>query len=151
MIRDVPFYPENRHWCGPASLAGVMNHYDPESPGPDTIAEVTYSPSAGGTLMADLAWFAREHEFQVKVTPLNVVELRKYVDRGTPIIVFVSRSGWIKNYNHFMVVIGYTNEGMIVNSGLREEQYISVREFRSFWKRNGQYALLVTPRKPDNL
>ncbi len=122
-----------------------MNYYEPDAPGPDPIAKATYSPSAGGTLLADLAWYARQQGFQAELTPMNLSELQKYVDRKTPIIVFVSRPGWFINYKHFMVVVGYTSNGLIVNSGLHQEYYISREQFRYLWNRSGQYTLHVTP------
>jgi len=146
IVEDVPFYPENRYWCGPASLAGVMNHWS-DAPGPQAIAEVTYSPSAGGTLMADLAWYARQQGFDAKVTTMTHRELRNHLDRGRPIIVLVTRRGLLQNYNHFMVVVGYTDRGIIVNSGTRQKAFLHRETFRRFWNENDRYALVVTPRK----
>ena len=145
IVQDVPFYPEDRYWCGPASLAGVMNHWS-DAPGPRAVAEATYSPSAGGTLMADLAWYARQQGFDAEVTTMNSRELRAHLDRGQPIIVFVARRGLFQNYNHFMVVVGYTDRGVIVNSGLRQKAFLHEETFRTLWNKNDRYALIVTPR-----
>lgn len=142
VIRDVPFYPENRYWCGPASLAGVMNYWR-EAPEPDSVAEKTYSPSAGGTLMADLAWFARQQGFEVRVRSGTLEELERLVRNDVPPIVFVRREGILGAYNHFMVVVGYTSRGYIVNSGLSEHQFVERRSFRDLWEGNERYYLRV--------
>lgn len=143
VIRDVPFYPENRYWCGPASLAGVMNYWR-EAPKPDAVAEKTYSPSAGGTLMADLAWYAREQGFEARVRSGTLEDLERLVRRGTPPIVFVRRRGILGEYNHFMVLVGYTTRGYIVNSSLSEHQYIDRATFRSLWEGNDRYYVRIT-------
>lgn len=144
VIAGVPFYPENRYWCGPASLAGVMNYYR-DAPKSDAVAEKTYSPSAGGTLMADLAWYARQHDFRVRVRSGTLNQLEKLIDRNVPPLVFVRRTSLLGSYNHFMVVVGYTSRGYIVNSGLSEHQFIDRETFRSLWEGNDRYYLRVTP------
>lgn len=146
VIQDVPFFPENRYWCGPASLAGVMNYYQ-KAPKPEEIAGKIYSPSAGGTIMADLAWFARKHEFNVNIIKSDTEKLRQMVSNEKPVIVFVSRDGWLTEYNHFMVVVGFNNEGFIVNSGRNHQQFYEKEAFSRLWKKTDNHALIVVPKK----
>lgn len=143
LIQGVPFYPENRYWCGPASLAGVMNYWR-EAPGPDRVAAKTYSESAGGTLMADLAWYARQHGFEVEVKSGSLEELERLIHQNVPPIVFVRRRGLLGEYNHFMVVLGYTSRGYIVNSGRSEHHFVDRDTFLRLWEGNDRYYLRVS-------
>jgi ABC-type bacteriocin/lantibiotic exporter with double-glycine peptidase domain len=45
--------------------------------------------------------------------------------------------------NHFMVVVGYNNDGVIVNSGKKEHEFISNDAFLGNWKRTDFWTLLV--------
>jgi hypothetical protein len=53
LIEGVPFYAQEAHQCGPASLAGVLNFWG-AGVTPEEIAKDIYSPTAGGTLDMDL-------------------------------------------------------------------------------------------------
>ena len=67
------------------------------------------------------------------------------VDRGEPAIIFVDYGALLYEANHFMVVTGYTQDGVIVNSGHRENQPITKGELEKIWKRNGYWTLVVKP------
>ena len=47
--------------------------------------------------------------------------------------------------NHFMVVKGYGERTLVVNSGRQENQLIKDEEFLKTWKKTGSWMLLVTP------
>jgi len=42
--------------------------------------------------------------------------LKKNIDSGYPLIVLVDYGFWAFHSNHFMVVVGYNEDGVIVNS-----------------------------------
>jgi ABC-type bacteriocin/lantibiotic exporter with double-glycine peptidase domain len=145
LIEKVPFYPEDRYWCGPASLAGVMNYWR-ESPVPETIADKIYSPSAQGSLMSDLVWYAREQGFSARVESGSIRDLKRSIRQEIPPIVFVRQSTLLGNYDHFMVVVGYTSNGFVVNSGKKEKYLIEWSSFEKLWSANDQYVIYITPK-----
>jgi len=57
-IKDVPFFPQTRYYCGPASLASVMNYYG-LSVTEEEIAKEIYITKLSGTLPMDILRYAR--------------------------------------------------------------------------------------------
>jgi ABC-type bacteriocin/lantibiotic exporter with double-glycine peptidase domain len=45
--------------------------------------------------------------------------------------------------NHYLVVVGYTGEGVIINSGTKRMKLVRYNEFAPAWKRTGFWSLLV--------
>ena len=45
--------------------------------------------------------------------------------------------------NHFMVVVGYNNDGVIVNSGKKKHELIENDTFLRTWRKTDFWTLLV--------
>lgn len=144
VIQNVPFYPQKAYQCGPASLAGVLNYWRlPVSP--EVIAKEIYSQSAKGTLNVDLALYAREKGFKATSYSGSVEDIRKKIDSGFPLIVLVDYGFLVFQQNHFMVIIGYGEEGILVNSGKHQHQFIPYNSFLKTWEKTKSWTLLITP------
>jgi ABC-type bacteriocin/lantibiotic exporter with double-glycine peptidase domain len=145
LIQNVPFYPQEAYQCGPASLAGVLNHWGlPVSP--EAIATEIYSQSAKGTLNVDLVYYAQEKGFKAVSYSGSVEDIRKKIDSGFPLIVFVDYGFWVYQQNHFMVIVGYGEQGILVNSGKHPRQFIPYNRLLKTWKRTKFWTLLITPK-----
>jgi predicted double-glycine peptidase len=149
-IRGIPFFSQEVYQCGPTALATVMDYwYGKTGKGtwvtPEQIAADIYSPSARGVLGFDLEHYARMHAFQTDQYEGSVHDLHRRVDEGVPVIVFVDYGFSVYERNHFMVVTGYTEHGVIVNSGKRESQAISEGELEKIWKKNRYWSLALKP------
>jgi predicted double-glycine peptidase len=149
-VRGVPFFSQEAYQCGPAALATVMDYWYGKS-GKDTwitpeqIAADIYSPSAKGVLGFDLVRYARAHGFQTEQYEGSLSDLRRRIYAGDPVIVLVDYGFSLYERNHFMVVTGYTNRGVIVNSGRREGQVISEGEMEKIWRKNRHWGLALRP------
>jgi predicted double-glycine peptidase len=150
VIRGVPFFSQEAYQCGPAALATVMNYWH-EKTGkgtqvtPEQIAADIYSPTARGVLGFDLERYARGHGFQTEQYEGSMGDLRRRVDEGTPLIVFVDYGFSLYQVNHFMVVKGYVEGGVVVNSGKRENQTVPEGTLEKAWKKNRYWTLLLKP------
>jgi ABC-type bacteriocin/lantibiotic exporter with double-glycine peptidase domain len=145
LIQNVPFYPQETYQCGPASLAGVLNYWGlPVSP--EVVAVEIYSPSAKGTLNVDLVSYAQEKGFKATPYSGNVEDIKKKIDSGLPLIVLVDYGFWVYQQNHFMVILGYNEEGILANSGREQHKFISLRSFLKTWERTKFWTLLITPK-----
>src|SRR4030042_3168358 len=144
VIENVPFHPQTEYQCGPASLAGVLNFWGVRIT-PDEIAEEIYSNSARGTLNIDMVLYAQRKGFKAIQYEGNIQDLRKNIDVGYPIIVFVDQGFSFSQANHFMVVIGYNEDGVIVNSGKDNEKFISEKDFVHSWRKTKFWTLLIKP------
>lgn len=148
LIEGVPFYPDNAYQCGPSALAGVLNFWGLKDTRQE-IAAAIFSPTARGTLGIDLAWYARSKGMQTRQFEGTADEIRSHIDRGRPLIVFVDIGFGGVSVDHFMVVLGYTPEGLIVNSGKNQFEIIPYQRFNQIWSKNRRWTLLITPPAMD--
>jgi ABC-type bacteriocin/lantibiotic exporter with double-glycine peptidase domain len=149
MIRNVPFYEDTNHQCGPSSLASVMNYWHSRKPSlnivtPRGISSAVYSEGAGGTLGIDLEFYARKHGFQTMQYSGSIEDLRKEILNDIPVIILVDFGALFYQRNHFMVVTGYSSKGIIAHSGL-EEKIISFDELGRIWGKTHFWTLVVKP------
>jgi predicted double-glycine peptidase len=150
IIGGVPFFSQEAYQCGPTALATVMDYWYRKTGShtwltPERIAADIYSPSARGVLSFDLERYAREHGFQTDQYAGSLPDLKRRIDEGVPVIVFVDYGFSLYEANHFMVVTGYTNGKVLVNSGRRENLAISERELEKAWKKNRYWTLALKP------
>lgn len=145
LIEGVPFFPDDAYQCGPSSLAGVLNFWGLKDTQQE-IAGAIFSPTARGTLGIDLAWYARSKGMRAQRLYGTMEEIRSQIDRGRPLIVFVDLGFGGVSVDHFMVVLGYTPEGVIVNSGKTQFEIIPYERFDHIWSKNKRWTLLITPK-----
>jgi predicted double-glycine peptidase len=141
-VNKVPFYPQVSFQCGPASLAGVLNFLG-EGVTPDEIAEAIFRRDIRGTVTLDMVLYARKRGFLAEWYNGSVNDIRRSVDERVPLIVMVDLGFASVRKNHFMVVVGYTPEGVIANSGKTREKLILWKNFLARWNRTKRWALRI--------
>jgi predicted double-glycine peptidase len=142
-LEDVPFYPQEDYQCGPATLAAVMNYWGiPVTP--QEIKDNIFSQTAKGTLNIDMLLFAQRKGLHAKQYAGSLDDLKVNIDKGIPLIVLVDYGFSFFQRNHFMVVIGYNNQDIIVNSGKTKGLFITEDEFLRIWEKTDFWALLIT-------
>lgn len=144
VIDNVPFYSQETYQCGPASLAGVLNYWGVQIT-PDDIAKEIFSKSARGTLTIDMVLYAQMKGLKAIQYKGNIDDLRKNIDSNCPVIVLVDYGISLYQVNHFMVVLGYNEYGVIVNSGRSKHKFISKEDFAKVWKKTNYWTLLIKP------
>ncbi len=142
IIPDVPFYAQEAYQCGPASLAGVMNYWNAGIT-PDEIAKEIYSKPAGGTLDLDMVIYPQRKGMLAEQYSGGMDSLRKNIDAGYPLVVLVDYGFWVLQSNHFMVIIGYNERGVIANSGKERAVFIAEKDFLKTWERTKFWTLLI--------
>ncbi|MBI4824694.1 MAG: peptidase C39 family protein [Nitrospirae bacterium] len=143
-IEDVPFSPQLEYQCGPASLAGVLNFWK-VNVSPSDIAKEIYSAGAKGTLNIDMVFYAEKKGLKTAQEIHSLEGIKDAIDSGYPLLVMVDYGFWVYEQNHFMVVVGYKDDGIIVNSGEERHKSIPLRDFFKSWKRTGFWSLLIKP------
>jgi predicted double-glycine peptidase len=76
----------------------------------------------------------------------SLEDIKSKIDSGYPLIVLVDEGFLVYQKNHFMVVIGYQEEGLLVNSGREQHKFIPVKDFLRPWNRTKFWTLLITPK-----
>ena len=70
-------------------------------------------------------------------------DITRSIDEGYPLIVLVDYGFWVYQQNHFMVVVGYDNNGFIVNSGSERLKFIPSGDFLKLWEKTNFWTLSV--------
>ena len=141
-IPGVPFYPQETYQCGPASLAGVLNFWG-VGVDPGEISKEIFSESAKGTLNIDMVLYAQKKGLYALQYAGNMDDLRKNINSGHPVIVLVAYGFSLYEVDHFMVVIGYYDNGVIVNSGREQNKFIDEGDFLKIWSKANYWTLLI--------
>lgn len=145
-ILEVPYYEQSDFQCGPASLASVLNYWNSkrgeiEIPFQDIIDSI-YSPHARGVLGIDLEIYAQQKGFITIQKKGTVEELRGLIDKGIPPVILLRYGFYVYQLDHFLVVKGYNEKGIIVNSR-KPDEFISYEELDRIWKRTGYWMLVI--------
>jgi tetratricopeptide (TPR) repeat protein len=148
-LADVPFYPQEDDYCGPASLAMVLA-WGGVAADQDEIAAEIYTPGRDGTLANDMLGGARRNgRLAVKIAGLDHVLAE--IAAGHPVIVFQNLAlEWYAQW-HYAVAVGYDLEAgdIVLHSGLNARHVTPLTTFEQTWRRADYWALVVLP--PDQL
>jgi len=144
LIENVPFFPQGKNQCGPASLASVLNYWG-IALSPQEIGDAIWSPGARGTLDLDMVMYARRKGLIAQQYAGTVEDLKRNIEEKIPLIVLVDEGFWIYQRDHFMVVIGYNPKGPIVHSGKEARHPIPWADFLRTWERTKFWTLRISP------
>ncbi len=143
-LKNVPFIKQKDNFCGPATMASVMNFYG-KNITQDEIAKDIYTPKLKGALISDMENFAREKDYDVQTTNGNIQELQSLIDGGVPPIVLVDLGKWVVSVPHYYVLYGYnksTNK-FLLHSGYKGNQEISFEKLDKQWEKMNSLVLVV--------
>jgi predicted double-glycine peptidase len=141
-IENVPFYQQESYQCGPASLAGVLNYWG-VAVTPDEVARNIFSASARGTLTIDMVLYAQQKGLSAEQYKGSLDNLKQNIDSGYPVVVLVDYGGAFYQLNHFMVIFGYNEHGILANSGKDNGKFIPEDAFLKSWKKTNFWTLLI--------
>ncbi|EON91609.1 hypothetical protein MARLIPOL_12894 [Marinobacter lipolyticus SM19] len=150
LLRSVPFYPQERYQCGPASLAMMLNARGVET-NPEILKELVYLPGAKGSLRVELVAGARSHGMLVYELDGTLENLLSEVAAGNPVLVMQNLGfNWWPQW-HFAVVIGFDPEErhIILHTDTRERHEQNLTVFNKTWSRAERWSAVVM--KPDQL
>lgn len=143
---EVPFYPQETHQCGPASLAMALNAGGAKVTPQDLIPQV-YLPGREGSLQVEmLAATRRNGLFAYELAP-KLDDLLAEVAAGSPVVVLQNLAlSWYPVW-HYAVVVGYDLQRaeIILRSGLEQRQVLPLTTFEHTWERGGYWAMLALP------
>lgn len=110
---------------------------------PDDVATEIFSETARGTLNIDMLLFAQRKGLTAIQYRGNLDDLKNNIDSGNPVIVLVDYGFSLYKKNHFMVIVGYNEHGIIANSGRNKEKFISEEDFLKSWEKTNYWTLLI--------
>lgn len=146
-LDGVPFIAQEDHYCGPASLAMVVQYQGKNLSQPEA-ASMVYTPGREGTFQHDMVAALRRSGFLP--LPLNNLEdILISVHSGYPPLVFQNLGlSWIPFW-HYAVVIGYdfSKKGLYLHSGQKKSTFTPFSTFNATWTRAGSWGYVAAP--PD--
>ncbi|MFP4560163.1 MAG: PA2778 family cysteine peptidase [Thiohalorhabdus sp.] len=144
-VAEVPFYPQEAHYCGPASLAMVLS-WSGHEVGQGEVAPEVFTPDRDGSFRNDILAAARRRgRLAIPVKDLEGVVAE--VAAGHPVLVFQNLGlDWLPRW-HYAVLVGYDlGKGQVVlHTGRREAREVALSTFERTWERGGRWALVVLP------
>ncbi len=145
-VEGVPFYPQKKYQCGPASLAEVLNYWG-QTISPEQIAQAIYLPRLKGSLSLDLWRYARDQGLDARMQEGSLENLQAHLARKQPVIAFLNLGFTFFPIGHFLVVVGLDPEQQVViaYSGTEKDKRIPYKKFLSDWKKTDYWSLVITP------
>ncbi len=148
-VAEVPFFPQEDLYCGPAALATVLA-WTGRPVTQEEMAKQVYTPGREGTLRSDILGGARRNgSLAVPVTTLP--NLLAEIAAGNPVLVFQNLAlDWVPQW-HFAVAVGYDLEAreIVLRSGTKARRVTLLDTFEHTWERGEYWAMVVLP--PDRL
>ncbi|HKJ70232.1 MAG TPA: PA2778 family cysteine peptidase [Gammaproteobacteria bacterium] len=149
VVSGVPFYAQEAHYCGPASLAMVLSRAG-AAVSQDDVAPQVFTPGKEGSFRTDLLAAARRRGY-LALTVRGMRDLLAELASDHPVLVFQNLGlSWYPEW-HFAVAIGYDLPAgdIMLHTGTREARLLSLDTFEYTWARTGYWGMLVLP--PDEL
>ena len=145
-LKQVPFYPQTRYQCGPASLASILNSSGLDVDLKNLVDEV-YLPGRKGTLQVEIIAAVRRYgrvPYQIDQNPKSIMD---QLEQGLPVLVLLNLGYKLIPTYHYAVVIGYepVKDMMILRSGRNYRLLMPRQQFLSAWRKTANWGLTVLP------
>lgn len=146
VIEYVPFVKQKDEYCGPASMASVLQFYGQDID-QDEIAESIYIPELNGALISDMENYAHNSGYNVLSTNGSIEILKSSIKSNQPVILLVDRGKWKISVPHYYVAYGYNDEKeiIILHTGDKGDQEISYKKLNKEWEKMNNLMLVISP------
>lgn len=152
LLVSVPFIKQRTDYCGPATLAMIINFWGLNIT-QDEIAEEVYSSVLKGTLSIQMVLYAIKQGFEAEIYNGSLLDIKDKLTLGLPLIVS-HRANTGDEIVHYLVILGFDDNKKViyVHSGEKENQAIDYQTFLERWNLANNLTILVYPkegRKPS--
>lgn len=147
-IKDVPFFPQEENYCGPASLASVLGYWG-HNVSQEEVAREIYTPQIKGSITVDMANYVKKKGFDATSFRGELERLKTEINKGHPLILFLNLGYSIAPRRHYIVAVGYdeSKKAIIAYSGREKDIMIPYEELLRSWERAGYWTLLILPKE----
>ncbi|AFL68345.1 PA2778 family cysteine peptidase [Sulfurospirillum barnesii] len=137
-------YPQKEYFCGPASLATLLNHQHIEFVYGDIVGS-TFTPQLKGSLQVEIKATARRYGLIPYAINQNLAAVLSEVSTNRPVLVLFNLGLPSVPVWHYSVVTGFDkNTKQIYLSAMKNNQTtMSFDEFETFFERGGSWAIVA--------
>ena len=150
-LTEVPFYPQEDYYCGPAALAMVLTAAGVKT-APDDLIDQVYLPGRKGSLQVEMLAAARRRGLIAYELAPQMTDMLREVAAGSPAIVLENYGpfSWFPVW-HYSVVVGYDLQSLVVirRSGVQQRRPTPLTIFEKIWKHENYWAMVAVP--PDRV
>jgi tetratricopeptide (TPR) repeat protein len=141
---SVATYPQDEFFCGPSSLATILNHQHVDFVYGDVIGS-TFTPELKGTLQVEMKATARRYGLIPYAINPNLASILSEVSTNRPVLVLFNLGLPAVPVWHYSVVTGFNKETkQVYLSGTKENPtWMSFDEFETFFVRGGSWAIVA--------
>ena|ERR1017187_5709591 len=144
-LREVPFIEQTENFCGPASLAMIMN-WAGKSTSLDEAGKQIYTPGKAGAFQEDILGAGRR-EGLLSLSIHGVPALIEELASGHPVIIFENLGfSWFPKW-HYAVVVGYdlNERKFIIHSGSHAFKRITFAKLETDWTLADSWGAVILP------
>lgn len=143
-LRDVPFFPQEVHQCGPAALATVLVASGVQVQ-PEELVPLVYLPGRRGSLQAELVATARARGRLPYALDSTLSAIAAELEAGRPVLVLQNLGlDWWPRW-HYAVVVGLTPRRVILRSGRTARLEMPATRFLRTWRAADSWAVVTLP------
>lgn len=141
-LTAVPFFPQDIHQCGPAALATALSASG-ISITPEALTPQVYLPDRQGSLQTELIAAARQYGRLPYVIDESLSAIAAEVAAGRPVLVLQNLGvRWLPRW-HYAVVVGITDDRVILRSGRTERMQSRISTFTRTWNYADRWAIVL--------
>ncbi|MDR1676924.1 MAG: C39 family peptidase [Deltaproteobacteria bacterium] len=149
LVSGVPFIPDDSSHCGPSTLAAVMTFQGRETTKEEVAVDVQRT-DLRGALGPDMVIWAREKGMSATFAGSSPDEILTGLRNNKPVILLLESGFGPIHKGHFVVAVGYGPEGLVVNSGLVQQEILSWNVFLKDWRRMGNFTIFISGKASES-
>lgn len=149
-LRDVPFFPQTEHHCGPAALATLLGAQG-LGVTPEQLTPLVYVPGREGSLQAEMIAATRRFDRLPLRLPPRPESLIEALHAGQPVLLLQNLGLRRWPTWHYAVLVGFEPRGgdFVLRSGTEQREVLGARRFLAAWEQADHWALVAAV--PDNV
>jgi ABC-type bacteriocin/lantibiotic exporter with double-glycine peptidase domain len=148
---DIPFVKQTKDGCGVASIAMVMQYWQPKrflsgTPPVEQIQRVLHSDAAHGIYASDMVRYFQQNGYATFAFAGDWSDLKQHLEKGRPLIAALKPGSRLPL--HYVVVAGLDQERQLVllNDPAQRKLLKEDRSrFEQEWEAAGRWTLLALP------
>lgn len=149
-IEGVPRIKQIHNYCGPATLASMLQYFGETNTTQQDVGKCVYDPVGCATNGADMLLYARTKGYAAYSWNSSIADAKKKLAAGAPVLVLQENSTRDVS-GHYRVLTGYDDakSKFYLMDPYYDITEMSYQECEKLWRPMGYWALLVVPTAKD--